>query len=146
MPGDQGKKGQQALFAFVDVLAKTFLTCVPEPLPVFRNHRGMCTAKPSPAANARHDRFLKSIGMRRRISRALRSRFAAIRRSAASTPLSRPASPRSIAARMKALWLENAPFFVAASIRLLSSALYRKPWVIAFCFRSLRKGNKGQPT
>jgi len=31
--------GHQALFAFVDVLAKTFLTCV-------QNHPGICTTKP----------------------------------------------------------------------------------------------------
>jgi Arc/MetJ-type ribon-helix-helix transcriptional regulator len=46
---------QQALFAYVDRLAKTFLTCVPEPPP---------EAKPQAVARAkeRHDRLLKSAG------------------------------------------------------------------------------------
>jgi Arc/MetJ-type ribon-helix-helix transcriptional regulator len=46
---------QQALFAYVDTLAKTFLTCVPEPPP---------EAKPQAVARAkeRHDRLLKSAG------------------------------------------------------------------------------------
>jgi Arc/MetJ-type ribon-helix-helix transcriptional regulator len=46
---------QQALFAYVDTLAKTFLTCVPEPPP---------ESKPQAVARAkeRHDRLLKSAG------------------------------------------------------------------------------------
>ncbi len=46
---------QQALFAYVDTLAKTLLTCVPEPPP---------EAKPQAVARAkeRHDRLLKSAG------------------------------------------------------------------------------------
>jgi hypothetical protein len=44
--------GQQALFAFVDVLAKTFLTRVPEP-PRDVHARG----------KIRYDTFLKSVGM-----------------------------------------------------------------------------------
>jgi hypothetical protein len=48
--------GQQALFAFVDVLAKTFLTCVPEPP---RDAHDQAVAR----GKARYDRFLKSVGM-----------------------------------------------------------------------------------
>lgn len=48
--------GQQALFAFVDVLAKTFLTCVPEPP---RDAQDQAVAR----GKARYDRFLKSVGM-----------------------------------------------------------------------------------
>jgi Arc/MetJ-type ribon-helix-helix transcriptional regulator len=48
--------GQQALFAFVDVLAKTFLTCVPEPP---RDVQDQAVAR----GKARYDRFLKSVGM-----------------------------------------------------------------------------------
>ena len=48
--------GQQALFAFVDVLAKTFLTCVPEP-PREVHHQAVARGK------ARYDRFLKSVGI-----------------------------------------------------------------------------------
>src|SRR5580698_9776797 len=48
--------GQQALFAFVDVLAKTFLTCVPEP-PREAYDQAIARGK------ARYDRFLKSVGM-----------------------------------------------------------------------------------
>jgi len=46
---------QQALFAYVDTLAKTILTCVPEPPP---------DAKPQAVASAkeRYDRLLKSAG------------------------------------------------------------------------------------
>ena len=46
---------QQALFAYIDTLAKTFLTCVPEP---------PADAKPQAVARAkeRHDRLLKSAG------------------------------------------------------------------------------------
>ena len=45
----------QALFAYVDTLAKTFLTCVPEP---------PADAKPHAVASAkeRYDRLLKSAG------------------------------------------------------------------------------------
>jgi Arc/MetJ-type ribon-helix-helix transcriptional regulator len=45
--------GQQPLFAFVDVLAKTFSTCVPK-------RRGMCTAKPSPTAKRAATGFLRA--------------------------------------------------------------------------------------
>ena len=48
--------GQQALFAFVDVLAKTFLTCVPEP-PRDVHDQAVALGKLS------YDRFLKSVGM-----------------------------------------------------------------------------------
>jgi len=48
--------GQQALFAFVDVLAKTLLTCVPEP-PSDVQHQAVARGK------ARYDRFLKSVGI-----------------------------------------------------------------------------------
>ena|ERR1017187_5590908 len=48
--------GQQALFAFVDVLAKTLLTCVPEP-PKDAYDQAVARGK------ARYDRFLKSVGM-----------------------------------------------------------------------------------
>jgi Arc/MetJ-type ribon-helix-helix transcriptional regulator len=48
--------GQQALFAFVDVLAKTFLTCVPEPP---RDAQNQAVAR----GKARYDRFLKSVGI-----------------------------------------------------------------------------------
>jgi hypothetical protein len=48
--------GQQALFAFVDVLAKTLLTCVPEPP---RDAYAQAVAR----GKARYDRFLKSVGM-----------------------------------------------------------------------------------
>lgn len=46
---------QQALFAYVDTLAKTILTCVPEPPP---------DAKPQAVARAkeRYDRLLKTAG------------------------------------------------------------------------------------
>ena len=47
--------GQQALFAFVDVLAKTFLTCVPEPP---RDVHDQAVAR----GKARYDKFLKSVG------------------------------------------------------------------------------------
>jgi len=46
--------GQQALFAFVDVLAKTLLTCVPEP-PKEVHDQAVARGK------ARYDRFLKSV-------------------------------------------------------------------------------------
>ncbi len=47
--------GQQALFAFVDALAKTVLTCVPEP-------SGEAYQQAVARAKARYDRFLKSVG------------------------------------------------------------------------------------
>lgn len=48
-------RAQQALFAYVDSLAKAFLTCVPEP---------PADARPQAVARARerHDRLLKSAG------------------------------------------------------------------------------------
>lgn len=48
-------RAQQALFAYVDSLAKTFLTCVPEP---------PADARPQAVARARerHDRLLKTAG------------------------------------------------------------------------------------
>ena len=46
--------GQQALFAFVDVLAKTFLT-------LCQNRRGMCTTKPSPAAKPAMTGFSRAL-------------------------------------------------------------------------------------
>jgi hypothetical protein len=49
------KKGQQALFAFVDALVKTVLTCVPEPTGDVYN-QAVARAK------SRYDRFLKSVG------------------------------------------------------------------------------------
>ena len=45
--------GQQALFAFVDVLAKTFLTCVPEPP---RDVHDQAVAR----GKARYDSFSKA--------------------------------------------------------------------------------------
>jgi len=48
--------GQQALFAFVDVLARTFLTCVPEPPREVHDH-AVAWGK------ARYDRFLKTVGI-----------------------------------------------------------------------------------
>lgn len=46
---------QQALFAFVDALTKTVLTCVPEPV-------GEAYPQAVARARARYDRFLKSVG------------------------------------------------------------------------------------
>ena len=46
---------QQALFAYLDTLAKTFLTCVPEP-PADSKAQAVARAK------ERHDRLLKSAG------------------------------------------------------------------------------------
>jgi len=48
-------RGQQALFALIDTLAKTILTCLPEPPP---------DARPQAIARAkeRYDRFMKSAG------------------------------------------------------------------------------------
>lgn len=50
------KLGQQALFAFVDALAKTLLTCVPEPP---RDVYDQAVAR----GKTRYDRFLKSVGV-----------------------------------------------------------------------------------
>jgi hypothetical protein len=50
------RMGQQALFAFVDVLAKMLLTCVPEPP---RDIHDQAVAR----GKLRYDRFLKSVGM-----------------------------------------------------------------------------------
>jgi hypothetical protein len=47
--------GQQALFAFVDALAKTVLTCMPEPA-------GDAYQQAIARARVRYDRFLKSVG------------------------------------------------------------------------------------
>jgi hypothetical protein len=55
--------GQHVLFAFVDVLAKTFLTCVPEPP---REVHDQAVAR----GKARYDRFLKSVGIGMGDSRA----------------------------------------------------------------------------
>jgi hypothetical protein len=51
----QNTRSQQALFAYLDCLAKTLLTCVPEP---------PADARPAAVARARerHDRLLKSAG------------------------------------------------------------------------------------
>ena len=49
------RKGQQALFAFVDALVKTVMTCVPEPT-------GDVYAQAVARAKSRYDRFLKSVG------------------------------------------------------------------------------------
>ncbi len=49
------KTGQQALFAFVDALVKTILTCLPEPSCDVYN-QAVARAK------SRYDRFLKSVG------------------------------------------------------------------------------------
>ena len=67
-----------------------------------------------------------------RISRITRSRLTAIRSSAASTPLSRPASSRWIAARIKALGFEEPPCLVANAIRLSSSGSSRAARVRSF--------------
>ena len=48
--------GQQALFAFVDSLAKTLLTCLPEP-------SGDAYAQAVARAKARYERFIKNVGM-----------------------------------------------------------------------------------
>ena len=48
-------RGQQALFAVVDTLVKTFLTCVPEPP---RDGMSQSVAR----ARDRYDRFVKSAG------------------------------------------------------------------------------------
>jgi hypothetical protein len=46
--------GQQALFAFVDVLAKTFLT------PAYQSRTGMCTSEPPLAARPATTDFSKA--------------------------------------------------------------------------------------
>jgi hypothetical protein len=48
-------RGQQALFAVVDTLVKTFLTCIPEPP---RDGMSQSVAR----ARDRYDRFIKSAG------------------------------------------------------------------------------------
>jgi hypothetical protein len=48
--------GQQALFAFVDSLTKTLLTCLPEP-------SGDAYAQAVARAKARYERFIKNVGM-----------------------------------------------------------------------------------
>ena len=50
------RTGQQGLFAFLDALTKTVLTCLPEP-------SGDGHAQAVARAKARYDRFLKSVGM-----------------------------------------------------------------------------------
>jgi Arc/MetJ-type ribon-helix-helix transcriptional regulator len=49
------RSSQQALFAFVDALAKTILTCVPEPA-------GEAYDQAVARARFRYDRFVKSVG------------------------------------------------------------------------------------
>ena len=51
------RTGQQGLFAFLDALTKTVLTCLPEPSG--ENH-----AQAIARAKARYERFLKSVGIR----------------------------------------------------------------------------------
>ena len=48
-------RAQQALFAYIDTLGKTILTCVPEPPP---DARAQAVAR----AKERHDRLLKTVG------------------------------------------------------------------------------------
>ena len=55
--------GQHVSFVFVDALAKTFLTCVPEPP---RDVHDQAVAR----GKARYDRFLKSVGIGMGDSRA----------------------------------------------------------------------------
>jgi Arc/MetJ-type ribon-helix-helix transcriptional regulator len=50
------RTGQQGLFAFLDALTKTVLTCLPEPL-------GEGHAQAVARAKARYERFLKSVGL-----------------------------------------------------------------------------------
>jgi len=50
------RTGQQGLFAFLDALTKTVLTCLPEP-------SGEGQAQAVARARARYDRFLKSVGL-----------------------------------------------------------------------------------
>jgi len=49
------RSSQQALFAFVDALAKTILTCIPEPA-------GEAYDQAVARARFRYDRFVKSVG------------------------------------------------------------------------------------
>ena len=49
------RTGQQGLFAFLDALTKTVLTCLPEP-------SGEGHAQAVARAKARYERFLKSVG------------------------------------------------------------------------------------
>ena len=49
------RKGQQALFSFVDSLVKTLLTCLPEP-------SGDAYSQAVARGKSRYDRFLKSVG------------------------------------------------------------------------------------
>ena len=49
------RKGQQALFTFVDSLVKTLLTCIPEP-------SGDTYSQAVARGKSRYDRFLKSVG------------------------------------------------------------------------------------
>jgi len=51
------RTGQQALFAFVDVPAKTFLTCV-------QNRPRMCTTKPSLSASSATTGFSRALALR----------------------------------------------------------------------------------
>jgi hypothetical protein len=48
--------GLQALFAFLDALTKTLLTCLPEP-------SGEAHAQAVARAKARYERFIKNVGM-----------------------------------------------------------------------------------
>jgi len=50
------RTGQQGLFAFLDALTKTVLTCLPEP-------SGEGHAQAVARAKARYERFLKSVGL-----------------------------------------------------------------------------------
>lgn len=50
------RTGQQGLFAFLDALTKTVLTCLPEP-------SGEDHAQAVARAKARYERFLKSVGV-----------------------------------------------------------------------------------
>ncbi len=50
------RTGQQGLFAFLDALTKTVLTCLPEP-------SGEGHAQAVGRAKARYERFLKSVGL-----------------------------------------------------------------------------------
>ena len=50
------RTGQQGLFAFLDALTKTVLTCLPEP-------SGEGHVQAVPRAKARYERFLKSVGL-----------------------------------------------------------------------------------
>jgi len=49
------RTGQQGLFAFLDALAKTVLKCLPEP-------SGESHVQAVARANARYERFLRSVG------------------------------------------------------------------------------------